>query len=157
MKRSILSITPEEQAEFNRRREDRQKALERWRFVAIDGWLAAYQAGRLPLEKLVRVVNESIGVLPDEMGVLAIGGRERLLGHVIRRALDEPTSGRNPQGGRSAWPDKFKEAACGLVALVEKHEGLKVKREPLRRKGGKQLLYGEANHQIYLATRRSHQ
>ena len=127
------SITPEQEAAMERERLERQRAFDRWQFVAVEGWLAAYQAGCLPLENLVRVVHESISVLPDGMGAIAFGGRERLLGHVVRRALEEPVAPR--QGGRPPWPDQFRAAARELVALVAEREGLVVNREAGRRGG----------------------
>lgn len=124
------NIGASEKARLEADRKARDDALERWRVVAVDGWLAAYQVGRIPLDVMLRGVLASTAVLPDDIGWAVPGGRERLLGHVVRRALEEPAVPRDSKGGRPPWPDTFKNAARELVALVAEREGLVVSREP---------------------------
>jgi len=128
--KTLLHIDEAERVKLDEERAKRDAALEKWHVVAIEGWLAAYQAGRIPLESLLRGVRASIEVLPDDMVWATPGGKEHLLGHVIRRALDEPPPLRKSKGGRPPWPDAFKNAARELVALIAKRERLVVSREP---------------------------
>lgn len=128
--KTLLHIDEAERVKLDEERAKRDAALEKWQVVAIEGWLAAYRAGRVPLEGLLRGVCASVEVLPDDIGFAVPGGKERLLGHVARLALDGPPPPRDPKGGRPPWPDAFKNAARELVALIAKRERLAVSREP---------------------------
>lgn len=127
---TTLLGTSSDEAKLEAERKSRDEALDKWRVVAIDGWLAAYQAGCIPLEALLRGARASIEVLPDDIAFAVPGGGERLLGHIVRRALDEPCVPRKSKAGRPPWPDAFKKAARDLVTLIAEREGLKVNREP---------------------------
>lgn len=130
--KTLLHIDEAERVKLDEERAKRDAALEKWHLVAIEGWLAGYQAGCIPLERLLRGVRASVEVLPDDIGWAVPGGTERLLGHVVLRVLDGPSPPpRSRKGGRlQAHPDAFKNAARELVKLIAKREGLAVNRYP---------------------------
>jgi len=144
--KTLLHIDEAERVKLDEERAKRDAALEKWHLVAIEGWLAGYQAGCIPLKRLLRGVRASVEVLPDDIGWAVPGGTERLLGHVVLRALDGPSPPpRDPKGGRGgrlqARPDAFKNAARELVALIAKREKLAVSREPA---GGRTSAFDRA-------------
>lgn len=107
---------------FSAAQKQREEALSRAKLIAIDGWLAGYQAGSVSFESMCRGVVAATRVLPDDMGLVGlIGGRERLIGHAVRIALESPPK---KAGRANGWPRLFKEMAARLVDAVHKREGL---------------------------------
>lgn len=121
------AVSAKEAKEREQRETELRERLDRAYVVVLDGWVAAYQSGHVPFRQMIEGVRAGLAVLPDDVWRILPGGVERVMGHVVLRALDGPDPQRKKRG-RWPWPQAFKNAAGEIVAAVAAREGLTVSR-----------------------------